>query len=95
MTSAMQNLLIFLGLIGLAVFAYYLLVVQNDSTLNSSASELTDVESRLFLRQLNELKSINLQTDIFTNPDFRNLENQSASINPQPIGRDNPFVPQN
>ena len=92
MSAAMQNLLIFLGLIGLAVFAYYLLVIQSGNELDTSASESASIESQLFLRQLNQIKSVSLDTSIFSDQMFRSLENQSTPVNPQPVGRTNPFA---
>lgn len=93
MTPAIQNTLIILSLIGLAGFAYYLLVMQNSADLNTDVSESARIESQVFLQQLNQLKSVSLQTDIFTDDRFRSLVNNSASVPSQPVGRSNPFSP--
>lgn len=95
MTPSMQNILIVLGLLGLAAFAYYLLVMQDDTALDTSVNETASIESQIFLEQLTQLKSVSLQTDIFSDQQFRSLVNQSATVRPQPVGRPNPFSPTN
>lgn len=95
MTPLMQNTLIVLSLLGLAAFAYYLLVMQGDTALNTSVNETASIESQIFLEQLNQLKSVSLQTEIFSDQQFRSLVNQSATVQPQPVGRTNPFIPAN
>lgn len=92
MSSTMQNVFIFLGLIGLAFFAYYLLVIQTNDSLDTSASQSATIESQLFVRQLNQIKNVSLDTSIFSSQVFRSLENQSRPVTPQPIGQANPFV---
>lgn len=91
----MQNILIVLSLLGLAAFAYYLLVMQGDTALDTSVNETASIESQIFLEQLNQLKSVSLQTDIFSDQQFRSLVNQSATVRPQSVGRTNPFSPTN
>lgn len=95
MSSSMQNLLIFLGLIALAAFAYYMLVIQGNSDLDTSMSESTSIESQLFLQQINQLKSVSIDAALFSEAAFQNLQDQSAPVESQPVGRANPFTNSN
>lgn len=42
---------------------------------------------------LSRLRSIKLDTGLFSSPSFSNLEDLSVAIAPQPAGRKNPFLP--
>lgn len=95
MSAFIQNTLIILGLLGLAAFAYYLLVIQDGNLLNSTTGTVDVPESQIFLSQLNLIKGVSLETEIFSNETFRSLVNQSATVREQPVGRDNPFILQN
>lgn len=60
-----------------------------------SASPADQVAGRDLLLMLSELKSITLDTSIFSDPLFTALEDESKPIEPQPfgksVGRKNPF----
>ncbi len=45
------------------------------------------------LQLLSELKTLVLDEDIFTDKVFQNLEDFSMELQPQPVGRNNPFAP--
>lgn len=54
---------------------------------------VTAVDTDRILRQLNDLRRIRINTDLFNSQAFLSLVDFSITINPQPIGRDNPFLP--
>lgn len=94
MSSRVQNLLMLLGIVLIAGLGYYLYTQNSATTLqNASVASRTQiaVESNLFLRRLNELKSISLDGAIFSNPRFNALVDFTEPINPQPVGKSNPF----
>lgn len=93
MTSRAQNLLVFLGFIIIAGLGYYLYSEQKSNNLiGSQINNQIAAEASLFLEHLNELETLSLSGDIFSDPRFTNLVDFSEPINPQPIGRANPFV---
>lgn len=61
----------------------------------SLTSTSTDAANNSFavLQQLRQLRTISLNTDIFSSPTFRSLRDYGVEIQAQPIGRDNPFIP--
>lgn len=95
MSSRIQNLLIICGLIAVAALGYYLYTQQQASALlvesNLISSEAA-AESAALLRRLNEIKEIELDTSVLTDPRFRLLTNNQTPILPTSIGRPNPFL---
>ncbi len=83
-----------LGIVLIAGLGYYLYTQSSGSELQtaslSSRSQIA-IESNLFLRRLNELKAISLDGAIFSNPRFNALVDFSEPVNPQPVGKPNPF----
>lgn len=61
----------------------------------SLTSTSTDAANDSFavLQQLRQLRTISLNTDIFSSPTFQSLRDYSVEIQAQPVGRDNPFIP--
>lgn len=55
-------------------------------------SEETVIDQDLLVTLL-QLRSIELDGRIFSDPVFRSLRDFSQSIAPQPVGRNNPFAP--
>ncbi len=61
-----------------------------------AASAEQRVESQVgadILAALNTLESLRLDVSFFKNDLYRNLRDQSQLIQPQPVGRNNPFLP--
>ncbi len=53
----------------------------------------TDVANQDFLNALNKYKSMDLSLTIYGRDDYKALRDRSEPINPEPVGRKNPFAP--
>ncbi len=96
MSSLIKNTLILGGLLVLAGLGYYLFVINSSSVIqvnNEQVSLQAEAETQDFLRRLNELKTIELSSSLFTGTDFLRLVDYTTPIQPQTIGRDDPFKP--
>jgi len=62
----------------------------NDS---SQASTTRDVNRDQTLQRLNELEDITVDSEFLSSDTFQSLENFGISIEPQSVGRSNPFTP--
>lgn len=95
MSSNLQNLLVLLGLVCIAGLGYYLYTQKQASTLDieggTSVSQ-ANVESAAFLQKLNELKEIELNGQLFSDPRFQSLVNNRQPVIEEPVGRANPFI---
>lgn len=86
-----------LGIILIAGLGYYLYIQQGSTSLaTSTGSDRSQIalESTVLLRRLNEIKTISLTGDIFTNQQFQSLVDFTEPIVPQAVGRPNPFAAQ-
>lgn len=45
------------------------------------------------LNLLNQVRSLKIDTALFTDPTFVSLRDYSVAITPEPVGRPNPFAP--
>ncbi len=94
MTTKLQNLFIFLGIIILAGLGYYLVVLNTDSKLNNdTVNNKVALETSEFLQKLISLQEIKLDGGIFEDARFVTLVDNSEPVIPPPKGRANPFVP--
>lgn len=92
MISLLKKLFIVIALGVTIALGYYLFVHKSASDVSDGSVGLrVEIETRDFLISLNELKSINLDSGIFSDPRFYSLENFNSPIETEPIGRDNPF----
>ncbi|PCI30052.1 hypothetical protein COB52_01930 [Candidatus Kaiserbacteria bacterium] len=62
---------------------------------NDSRSSGNVVVDQDILRLLLDMRSIQLDSSIFENPAFGKLQDFGKQIIPEPVGRDNPFLPSN
>lgn len=84
-----------LSLIFVCFFAYqYWTKADTSSQLISSGvgSTAGSIGSET-LQILSELRTLKLDEDIFSDKAFRSLEDFSMELQPQPVGRNNPFAP--
>jgi hypothetical protein len=92
----MKNIITIFGLIVIAVLGYYLFVASNSSTLvtsNGVVAEQVQMETRVFLDRLNELKTIELDTSILTSDSrLRGLVDYGTPSRPSEVGRPDPFA---
>jgi uncharacterized protein YacL len=95
MSNVIKNVLIFGGLIVLAIFGYYLFVLQDDSVVGVASNDVdiaSVAERESFLRSLQELKSIKLDTSVLNDERFVRLVDYSNEPQEVPVGRSNPFA---
>lgn len=96
MKSVFTNLLILIGLLVIASLGYYL--YSNDVFTEVRQNEQNfQVEARSadFVRRLDELKQIKINTDLFADPRFTSLQDFSTEVPVLPVGRENPFENEN
>ena len=92
-----KNIVTIVGLILLVVFGYYLIVLEDSAVQSGNREVVTNaqLETQDFLRRLNDIQTINLQTDVLDDPRFTNRIDYSSPVPVVPVGRENPFVPAN
>lgn len=89
-----KNIIIVGGLLLLGGFGYYLFVLRDtttDTITTSTVNIATVAEQEAFLRSLQELKSIDLDTSILNDSRFNQLVDSGAVLQEVPVGRSNPF----
>ncbi|HMA78702.1 MAG TPA: hypothetical protein VKP88_06265 [Candidatus Paceibacterota bacterium] len=91
----LKNLFILLGLLATVGIGYYLFVIEDQALRSGNADVVSDAEqeSRDFLRRLEEIQRIEIQTEVLTDPRFNNRVDYSRAVPTIPAGRENPFVP--
>ena len=81
-------------IIGFIVYSFFFTgSSDDDAPLVSESAAASDASGGELLVLLNTLKGIDLDTGIFEDTTFRSLIDFSVEINPEPVGRDNPFAP--
>jgi len=73
---------------------------QNDELITSTASTGTsrtanDVVGAEIIQALNHIEALKLDRTIFEDPIYRSLIDRSQEIEPEPVGKNNPFDPIN
>ena len=81
--------------VAFAVYTYFFKVDRSAPLLSTEGvSEVKDnVAERELLSLLLELRTVQLKGEIFDDPTFRSLNDFGQVLEPQPIGRENPFAP--
>jgi uncharacterized protein YacL len=98
MSPLIKNVLIFGGLLLIAVFGYYLFVLQGDSVASITSTEVdiaAVAERESFLRSLRELQTISLDTSVLNDERFIRLVDFSEPVSEVPVGRQDPFADPN
>ena len=62
-------------------------------TSTNNTTQVSNIIGQQFVNQLITLKSVTLDTSLFSDPRFRTLQDSSQPIPDQPYGRPNPFAP--
>ncbi len=95
MFSLLKQLLILLALLVTVGLGYYLFTQNSgglEDTTNASGTQVVALEAADFLNHLNELKAIELDGSIFSDPRFSYLTNFTRTVEPEAVGgRENPF----
>ncbi len=97
MSNLLKNLLIALGL-AIILFVGYVVFIKNGSTdsdtlVAGTFSEEAGLESQQLLTTLNELKLLNVEGRLFSDPLFLSLRDFRIELGTEPGGRSNPFAP--
>lgn len=97
MSSGVKNFAVFGGLAIVAILGYYLFVIKDSSTISAGdvVASQADAETREFLQRLQDLRTVDLDTDVLRDPRFKTLVDFSTDIVTVPVGRANPFEPAN
>jgi len=83
----------------IVAFVVYSYLFKKDASPQLIAPDSTSLQTSQFsagreiLALLSDLKSLQLNNDIFSNKAFRSLEDFSLPISSEPKGRNNPFAP--
>ncbi len=94
MASIIQNIFIFLVLIGIGVFGYFVYMQNQKAGLDTQRPDAGQIAIKAndFLRQLEDLKTVTLDTDVLQDARFSSLVDFSTPIQIEPTGvRSNPF----
>ncbi len=97
MGSFIKNLIALGGVVLIGVGGYYLVVIRQDATLegnNSLVVSQAERETQEFLSRLDDLRTIELSSAIFSDPRFSTLQDFTGPIGSMSYGRNNPFVAQ-
>lgn len=93
--SLFKNLFVILGLLLVAAFGYYLYTTSGSMGLNGSDTDLNvEAESADLIRKADSIKRISIDRSLFTDPRFASLRSYATPVAPYPVGRSNPFRPQ-
>lgn len=94
-----RTTLIALAIVLGGVIAYLMFFQDNGeqgaSGLATFGNSDVNVTNQQFIALFGELQRIEIaeNTDIFEDPYYRSLVDQSQPVSPEPVGRDNPFAP--
>lgn len=82
-----------IGLLALAGLGYYFFVMRGEATLDTEVggAGAGELETEVFLRKLEDLRSITLPTAVFSDSRFTTLKNFGTSPEAVPYGREMPF----
>jgi hypothetical protein len=97
MSNLLKNLLIALGL-AIILFVGYVVFIKGDSndgmgSITESLSPEAELATQELLATLNEIKSLNVEGRIFSDPLFLSLRDFRTELGTEPNGRSNPFAP--
>ncbi len=95
-SEATRNIILIVIVVAAIVFAYFFFVKKDDTkrvTTAPTTQEQRDPESEKALSLLNELQSIDIDTEFFSSAGFKSLKDFGRKMPPQEKGRSNPFAP--
>lgn len=97
MMTLIKNNLLIIVLVAVAImfFAWFGMsdTVSNSNLLVAERSEDISAADQEILKLLLDMRSIQLDSGIFENPAFSSLRDFGKNIVPEPVGRENPFIP--
>lgn len=78
---------IILIILGIVVYNFF---IRNETIALPSGQEASQIGNEV-VSLLGKLRAVNLDRAVFSSPDYLLLTDFSAEIQPQPVGRPNPF----
>lgn len=94
MSPLLRNSLFAVGLaliLWIGYTMYFPTLPAVESTLSASTPALRNAQTVLV--QLRQIEQVNIKTALFVDPRFESLTDFRKEIVPEPVGRENPFVP--
>lgn len=89
MMAYIENIIMALGLVAVGIAGYYLFVIEGNR-MATGGSE-ADRQSQELLQKFDEIREIDLATNIFSDPRFTSLHDFGVPVTPVSVGRENPF----
>lgn len=96
MSPLIKNLLFALGLAVIVWLGYTVFIKDSDPSLTASNAAVTNQavqDAQEFLVRLQQLREIELDNSLFSDPRFDSLIDHRQAIKNEPVGRSNPFDP--
>lgn len=94
MTPKLIKFIVAVVIIGVAfLLIKSFLGTPSDLTLVGNSGSTKFIDDKNIVSMLNRLDKVSLDDGIFTSPVFTSLSNFERVIDPEPIGRRNPFAP--
>lgn len=96
MSSLLRNIITLIIILLVGVGAYMIVVQEpagSGDLVTVDTNPLLEGENAAFLRHLQEVREIEMDTSIFSDPRFLSLRNFRLELVDEPTGRDNPFRP--
>ncbi len=95
MTPFLKNILFAIIAAIILWFGYQMFFASNDVTLSSDTRAISQAsrDTQDFLRALQQLRGLQLDNTLFTDPRFQSFIDYRQAIVPEPVGRPNPFAP--
>lgn len=95
MTPLLKNLILALVLAIIIWLGYVLFFRNQEATVSEDTVELNEaiVDGQQFHARLKQLQLVKLEGAVLADPRFQSLIDLRAEVTPEPVGRDNPFLP--
>ncbi len=93
MSDTLRNIIILLCIVLVGVLGWYMFDQNRQLQLQTTTTTGMNLqtETQRFIEKQSELRQLSMDTDLFRNPVFQNLESITAPIPTFPTGRDNLF----
>ncbi len=89
-----KKIIIFVGIILISFIIYFIFKADDaeiDELIQSTEKQEIDILSEEVIQTLDKIKTLKLNDNVFNDPIFLRLKESDVRINPEPVGRDNPF----
>ena len=91
MSGIIKNL-IFVATLGVILWFGYIVFFKDDGVTTTEVSQ-AQLDQQDFILQLQNIRTIDLKTNLFSDPVFISLVNEHVDIVREDAGRKNPFAP--